>query len=194
MAIASPIKQGIKTMTQSNPRLWELSDEIQDLEAAIANLVDDETLTESDREIKLQQTFDQWLSTGESFKTKAEQVARYIKHQEAIAEARKTEAKRIQTLAKQAENGAARLRKYLIDQMIRSDIQKIDGVSTKIGLRKKQQEVLLNVPPEKLPAEYVKVTYQPDLTKIRALLKADAQGAIGWASLSESHQYSVTIR
>jgi hypothetical protein len=31
-------------------------------------------------------------------------------------------------------------------------------------------------------------------TKIRALLKADAQGAIGWASLGEPHQYSVTIR
>jgi hypothetical protein len=192
MAIAQP--PIFKTMTQSNPRLWELSDEIQDLENAIANLVDDETLTESDREIKLQQTFTQWLSTGESFKTKAEQVARYIKHQEAIAEARKVEARRIRELAQQAENGAARLRKYLIDQMIRSDVQKIDGVSIKIGLRQKQPQVLINVPPEKLPAEYVKVTYQPDLTKIRKLLKVDAQGAIGWASLSESHQYSVTIR
>jgi hypothetical protein len=180
-------------MTTST-RLWELSDEIQQLENAIANLIDDETLTESDREIKLQETFATWLSTGASFKTKAEQVARYIKHQEAIAEARKAEARRIRELASQAENGAARLRKYLLDQMIRSDIQKIDGVSTKINLRKKQQEVLINVPPEKLPAEYVKVTYQPDLTKIRNLLKVDAQGAIGWASLSESHQYSVTIR
>jgi uncharacterized membrane-anchored protein YjiN (DUF445 family) len=121
MAIAQP--PIFKTMNQSNPRLWELSEEIKQLEDAIANLVDDETLTESDREIKLEQTFSQWLSTGESFKTKAEQVARYIKHQEAIAEARK-----------------------------------------------------------------------PDLTKIRKLLKVDAQGAIGWASLSESHQYSVTIR
>jgi hypothetical protein len=192
MTIAQP--PIFKTMNQSNPRLWELSDEIQDLENAIANLIDDETLTEADREIKLQQTFATWLSRGESFKTKAEQVARYIKHQEAIAEARKVEAKRIQTLAQQAENGAARLRKYLLDQMIRSDVQKIDGVSIKIGLRQKQPQVLINVPPEKLPAEYVKVTYQPDLTKIRKLLKVDAQGAIGWASLAESHQYSVTIR
>jgi hypothetical protein len=130
MAIASPIKQGIKTMTQTT-RLWELSDEIQDLENAIADLVDDETLTEEGREIKLQETFATWLSKGESFKIKAEQVARYIKHQEAIAEARKVEARRIRELAQQAENGAARLRKYLIDQMIRSDIQKIDGVSTR---------------------------------------------------------------
>jgi hypothetical protein len=175
-------------------RLWELSEEIKELENAISAIADDESLSDEDRETKLQETFATWLSRGESFKVKAEQVARYIKHQEAIAEARKAEARRIRELAQQAENGAARLRKYLIDQMIRSDIQKIDGVSTKIGLRKKQQEVLLNVAPEKLPAEYVKVTYQPDLTKIRALLKVDAQGAIGWASLSESHQYSVTIR
>ena len=175
-------------------KLWELSDEIQQLENAIALIADDENLTEEERENKLQLTFEQWLETGESFKSKAEQVARYIKHQEALAEARNVEAKRIQNLAKQAENGAARLRKYLIDQMIRSDIKKIDGVAVKIGLRKKQPAVLLNVPADELPAEYVQVTYKPDLTKIRKLLKCDAQENISWASLSDNQDYSVTIR
>lgn len=175
-------------------KLWELSDEIQQLENAIALIAEDESLSDEERETKLQSTFNQWLATGESFKSKAEQVARYIRHQEALAEARKAEAKRIQTLAKQAENGAARLRKYLIDQMIRSDIKKIDGVAVKIGLRKKQPAVLLNVPAEELPPEYVQVNYKPDLTKIRQLLKVDATGAIGWASLAENHEYSVTIR
>ncbi len=175
-------------------RLWELSEEIKELEAAISAIALDETLNDEDKETKLQETFNQWLSTGKSFKAKAEQVARYIRHQEALAEARKTEAKRIKELAIQAENGAARLRKYLIDQMIRSNVAKIDGISTKIGLRKKQPAVLLNVSAEKLPAEYVQVSYKPDLTKIRKLLKVDGQGAIGWASLAESHEYSVTIR
>ena len=99
-------------------KLWELSDEIQQLENAISAIADDESLSDEERETKLQTTFAQWLATGESFKVKAEQVARFIRHQEALAEARKAEARRIQTLAKQAENGAARLRKYLIDQMI----------------------------------------------------------------------------
>ena len=175
-------------------RLWELSDEIQQLEDAISAIADDESLTEEKRETKLQSTFEQWLETGESFKSKAEQVARFIRHQEALAEARKAEARRIRELASQAENSAARLRKYLLDQMIRSDVKKIDGVAVKIGLRKKQPAVLLNVPAEELPAEYVQVSYKPDLTKIRKLLKCDGQGTIGWASLSESHQYSVTIR
>ena len=175
-------------------RLWELSEEIKQLETAIALIADDESLTDEDKETKLQETFNRWLSRGESFKTKAEQVARYIKHQEALAEARKVEARRIRDLATVAENQATRLRQYLTNQMTIAGMDRIDGVSTKIGLRQKQPQVLINVAPEKLPAEYVKVTYQPDLTKIRKLLKADAQGAIGWASLGESHQYSVTIR
>ncbi|MDJ0595187.1 MAG: siphovirus Gp157 family protein, partial [Pleurocapsa sp. MO_226.B13] len=91
-------------------RLWELSDEIQQLENAIALIADDDSLSDEDKETKLQETFAQWLETGESFKAKAEQVARYIRHTEAIAEARKTEARRIRELANQAENQAGRLR------------------------------------------------------------------------------------
>ena len=172
-------------------RLWELSDGIQQLENAIASIHEDENLTDDDRETKLEETFNEWLEAGESFKDKAEQVASYIRHQEALAEARKAEAKRIQALAKQAENGATRLRKYLIAQMIRSDVKKIDGTTVKVGLRKKQPQILINVPTEELPAEYVKVTHKADLTKIRKLLKSDAE--IDWASLSASHEYSVTI-
>ena len=178
-------------MTESI-RLWQLSDGIQQLENAIAIIVDNEDLTDEDRETKLEETFNEWLEAGESFKSKAEQVAQFIRHQEALAEARKAEAKRIQALAKQAENGATRLRKYLIAQMIRSDVKKIEGTTVKIGLRKKQPQILINVPPEELPDEYVKVTYKADLTKIRKLLKSDAE--IDWACLSESHEYSVTIR
>ena len=51
---------------------------------------------------------------------------------------------------------------------------------------------LVNVPAEELPPEYVKVTHKPDLTAIKKLLKSDAE--IDWASLSESQEYSVTIR
>ena len=148
-------------MTESI-RLWELSNEIQRLETAYALIVDNETYSDEEREIKLEKTFNQWLETGESFKVKAEQIARYIRHQEALAEARKEEARKIRTLAEQAENQASRLRRYLTNEMLRSEIRRIDGISVKIGLRKKQPRVLLNIPTEELPAEYVKVTHLPD--------------------------------
>ena len=77
--------------------------------------------------------------------------------------------------------------------MLRSDVKKIDGTTVKIGLRKKQPSILINVPTEELPAEYVNVTYKANLTEIRKLLKSDTED-ISWAALSESHEYSVTIR
>ena len=95
-------------MNQST-RLWELSEEIQQLEREIAAIQENETLTDEERETQLEQAFDQWLQTGESFKVKAEQVAGFIRHQEALAEARKAEARRIRNLAEQAENSATRL-------------------------------------------------------------------------------------
>ncbi len=180
-------------MTKStSTRLWELSDSIQQLENAIAYIQEDDNLTDEDRETKLEETFNQWIEVGQSFKLKAEQVASYIRHQETLAEARKAEAKRIQALAKPAENGATRLRKYLVAQMLRSDVKKIDGTTVKIGWRKKQPQILINVPPEELPTEYLNITYKANLTEIRKLLKSDSD--IGWASFSESHEYSVTIR
>jgi hypothetical protein len=106
-------------MTQPNPRLWELSEEIQQLEREIAAILEDDSLTDEQKETKLEQAFSQWLASGESFKVKAEQVAGFIRHQEALAETRKAEARRIRNLAEQAENSATRLRHYLTNQMIR---------------------------------------------------------------------------
>ena len=69
----------------------------------------------------------------------------------------------------------ARLRKYLVAQMVRSDVKKIYRTLNKISLRKKQPAVLINVPAEELPLEYVKVNYKPVLTAIKMLLKSDAE-------------------
>ena len=67
-------------MTQPT-RLWELSEVIKELENAIATIADDETLSDEEREAKLEQAFTDWLKAGDSFKAKAEQVAAYIRHQ-----------------------------------------------------------------------------------------------------------------
>ncbi len=48
-------------------RLWELSEGIQQLENAITFIQEDDTLTDNDREAKLEETFNQWIEVGESF-------------------------------------------------------------------------------------------------------------------------------
>ena len=178
-------------MTQPT-RLWELSEQIQQLENAIATIQEDETLSDEERESKLEQAFTQWLETGDSFKVKAEQVAAYIRHQESLVEARKAEAKRIRTLAEQAENQVTRLRRYLTNQMLLSGVNRIDGVSVKIGLRQKPPRVMIRCDYSELPPEYVKIEYTPKLSVIKDYLKTHPD--IDWAFMSESHEYSVTIR
>lgn len=180
-------------MTTQTPQLWELSESIKDLENQIADLQDNEELNDDDRETQIEEIFIEWLETGESFKSKAEKVAGYIRHQQALAEARKNEARRLRNLADQAENQSDRLRRYLLNQMLLSGQTRINGVSVKIGLRKKQPRVLLHCDPSELPSEYVKIEYTPKLSKIRERLKADDE-QINWAYLSGSHEFTLTIR
>jgi hypothetical protein len=75
--------------------------------------------------------------------------------------------------------------------MLRSGVDKIEDATVKISLRKKPPQIVLNVTPEELPPECIKVTYEPRLTKIRELLK---EGSIDWASLNETQEHSITVR
>jgi hypothetical protein len=171
--------------------LWKLTELQLELERAIAAIQDDESLSESEREAQLQQTFEQWINTGDDFKLKAEQIAAYIRHQEALAEARKNEARRLSALASEAENLAERLRGYLRDQMVRTNNTKIDGTLAKISLRKKPAKLVLNVPVEELPTEYTRITVSPKLDEIKKLLKTQF---VEWASMSDDQGFSITIR
>lgn len=176
----------------SPTRLWELSEDTIQLEEQIAAILADETLDEAAKETKTQELFSQWLAKGEEFETKALRVAAWIRHQEALAEARKVEYRRLRELAQQAESQAQRLRDYLTQEMQRIGKQQIEGVTGKISLRKKQQQICLKVEPEKLPNQFVKISYEPRLSEIRKALKDNPD--LAWASLSETEDYSLTIR
>jgi hypothetical protein len=60
MAIAFYHQQQILKIMTTSTRLWELSDDIQKLESAIALIQENETLSDEDRETKLEETFNQW--------------------------------------------------------------------------------------------------------------------------------------
>jgi hypothetical protein len=53
---------------------------------------------------------------------------------------------------------------------------------------------MINCDYSELPPEYVNIEYTPKLAKIKELLKSEAASGVDWAFMSESHEYSVTIR
>lgn len=171
--------------------LWELSDDLLNLQYRIEAIQDDENLTKDEQEAKIEQLFNDWLKTSDNFDDKALRVAAYIRHQESVAEARKNEAKRLRELANQAENQANRLRGYLIRQMKLTGKTKLEGIDGKLSLRKKPPKVAIaNL--DQVPPEFKRVEITPRLSDIKKAIKANPK--IKWATLETSDEYSLSIR
>ncbi|MGK7957446.1 MAG: siphovirus Gp157 family protein [Crocosphaera sp.] len=171
--------------------LWELSDDLLTLEHLIDDIQDDETLSNEEKEAKIESLFDNWLQSSQDFENKALRVAAYIRHQESIAEARKNEAKRLRALANQSQKQADRLRTYLIRQMKLTGKTKVEGIDGKLSLRKLPAKVAI-ANPDQIPEQYLKVEVSPRLSEIKKAIKANP--SIDWASLEDNENYSLSIR
>lgn len=177
---------------ETNGKLWEISDDILELERVIDEIEDCNDLTESEKEVRRNHVFSEWLNTDTQFDEKAEKVAHYIKYLEALTEARKAEMKRLKTLAEMSEKQSAKLRDYLVKEMLRVDKRKVEGATCKLSMRRKQPRVCLNVEPEELPLEYQRVKIEANLTEIKKALKSQKQ--LDWAFFSDNQEYSLMIK
>jgi hypothetical protein len=173
------------------PKLWELSSEIEQLEDAIAEILDQDELSDEEREQQLELIFSQWLLADNNFDKKAISVAHFIKHLEALAEARKTEYRRLRNLAEQSDKQAERLRYYLASNLVKLNKKRIQGVAATVSLRKNPVKVILNCEPEQLPPEFQRVTVEPRLTAIKDYLKTHT---CEFATLSTEEKYSIMIK
>jgi hypothetical protein len=171
--------------------LWELSDDLITLENLIEDIQDDETLSENEKEAKIESLFENWLKASDSFDDKALRVAAYIRHQESVAEARKKEAQRIMALSKQSQGQADRLRLYLTQQMTKLGKFKVEGIDGKVSLRKLPPKVAI-ADPDLIPDEFLKIEATPRLSEIKKAIKSDP--SIDWAYLEDSDNYSLSIR
>jgi len=174
-----------------NNTLWEISDEVKDLENQLSDILENTALSEQEKDEKSQALFEQWLNSEQNFKEKAGKVASYIQHQEAVTKARKEEAQRIQNLAKQSENKANSLKKYLLHQMEKLGINKIEGKTNKISLRQKPAQLVIKVDYDQIPQEFVQVEYKPDKAEIKRYLK---NNEVSWASLEKTNEHSLIIK
>jgi len=178
--------------TTKTPKLWELAEEVDRLEEILYEIENREDLTEGEREVYYKIAFDNWLSTAEDFDRKAENVACYIKHLEALTTARKTEYRRLRDLAEQSEKAGDRLREYLTENCLKAGKTSIKGIKANLTIRKKPARVILTCDPEELPPEFKKVETTARLNKIKDHLKENPD--CDFALLSILEEFSLTIR
>lgn len=173
-------------------KLWELSKDIEDLATAIEQLENDTSISENEREDLLSQLYQHWLESDENFENKAINTASFIRYLEAITNARKEEIKRLQTLAKQSENQANNLKKYLTEHMKRTGKTKIEGTTAKLSLRKKPSQMVISCDVEDLPEQFQKVSIEPDKTKLKQWIKEN--GDLTHVKMIDSNEYSLIIK
>jgi hypothetical protein len=76
--------------------------------------------------------------------------------------------------------------------MLRVNKKKVEGVTCKLSMRKKQPKLCLNVEPEQLPSEFQRVKVEANLTEIKKALKGKKE--LDWAFFSDNQEYSLMIK
>ncbi len=108
-----------------------------------------------------------------------------------MTKARKEERDRLNELAKNSENQAKSLKRYLLTQLERLDMKRVDGKTHKLSLRAKPAQLVIHVDPEDIPRQFVQVEYKPDKTAIKQHLKANN---VDWATLEKPDERTLMIK
>lgn len=164
--------------------LWQISNDILDLEAKLDELSDEQASTQAVDAFLA--AYDQTVRTRDE---KVDNYCSYILHLEAIAKARREEAERLQSLAEADLNRAQMLKQRLQAFFEQHNLKKLETAKHKLRLQRNggKSPVRLNeIRPDELPTQFQKVTIQPDLAKIREALEAGK--ALEFAYLGERGQ------
>ncbi len=141
------------------PKLYEISSEIE----AILAAVDENGELPADLSDRLD-------ALGLSLESKADQVCRLVRQDQADAIALECESKRLGDLAKAAWGRADRWKQYVKDCLDRAGVKRLDTELFRlVVVRNSQPSVRVNIPPEELPTQYQRVRVEADS---RALVEA----------------------
>jgi len=165
------------------PSIFDLQDELLHLRHVLE--------MEDDGEIN--PTLEAWLTAKEDeLQTKVEAYCSIIGEMEAMAEARKAEAKRIADLGAADARKAQRMRDVLREVFGRLNILRMETTRYKLRLQNAGGKQRIVVDPfEPMPEQYQKttVTVEPDLDSIRKAL--DAGEVLSFATLAPRGQILV---
>ena len=147
------------------PRLWQIADELDEIAEQIAEAGGELT---PELEARLD-------ALDGAFEEKVERVALVVRERIAWAEGAKLEEERLGAIRRCHERAADGLKRYLLQQMQRTDHPKVETPRARVRVQKNSQpSIAWTRPVEELPDVYRRVTVAPDLARVREDLKAGA--------------------
>ncbi len=174
-----------------NNNLWNKTQDLIDLEEAIAEIANSEELTEAEKDERSQELFQQWLGQEEDWKAKLESAAYAAKCLEKEAEAIKSMIDDLKVRYASKLNSAIKLKQYILMAMQERGISKVKGNYSTI-YQQTRQPVVLKVTPEELPEEYQRVKVEAKLNDLKQALKT-SKDEFPWADWGDT-EISLVIR
>lgn len=146
-------------------KLWEITNELEEIAALIAEAGGELTPDLEDR-----------LNAMEgAFAEKVERVALAVRNYVANAEAAKVEEERLAAIRKSHERSAEGLKRYLLISMQRADTPKVESPRARVRVQKNSvPSIAWTRPVEELPESYRRVTIAPDIARVREDVKLGA--------------------
>jgi hypothetical protein len=170
-------------------KLWEISGKMQGFTNLIAEIQESE-LTQEEKDNRLNHVFEDWKECAATMEDKLMAIAAYIRQKKAILAVQTEEIKRIQMLACKTESDIDNLTRYAQAHMEQTGVKSVKDELGSISLRKNRPSVMIHLPPELIPKEYVTVkTYETPNKK--AIEEAVKEGTINWAELRSSGNHLV---
>lgn len=155
-----------------NDNLWNKTRDLIDLESAIATIIDDQSLSETEKEEQSQKLFTEWLEQEQDWKIKLESAAYAAKCLEKEAAAVKSMIDELKVRYDSKLKSAERLKQYILLAMQQRGETKVKGKYSTI-YQQSRQPVILRVQPEELPEEFQRIKVEPKLNELKQALKAN---------------------
>jgi len=156
--------------------LYELSEEQLALDALVH--MDEGEWTEETEEL-----FSRLVA---QLATKADDFGRYVRTRESVTAAIAEEEKRLAARRKAIEAHVKRLKEYAVFALQRMDRPKIEGDTFTLAIQKNNPSLVVDVEPEELPEDYVRIVPASLVADKAAILRALKAGEeIAGCSLSE---------
>lgn len=172
--------------------LWNKTQDLIDLEDAISEVVNNEELSDAEKDEQSQLLFQQWLAQEADWKTKLEAAAYAAKCLDKEAEVIKSMISDLKVRLNSKVNSSNKLKQYILLAMQERGETKIKGTYSTI-YQQTRQPVVLKVAPEELPEEYQRVKVEAKVSDIKQALKTTSKDDFPWADWGKT-ETSLVIR
>ena len=164
-----------------------------ELTAEIDNLLDEIVDAEIARDTEtLEALYAELDALYEARESKQIGYVHVVKNADAAAKACKAEANAFYARAKALENIGRRLKDTLQQDLIHHGEKSVTAGKFKIALQNGQPRVMLNIPPEELPADYQRVSIDADKNALKDALKNGTE--IDGVALEPTEHIRIRVR